>query len=542
MGARLFGIRRPRPIPKRLLVILIVMLVVLVAGSISTLSVLNEAPAKQHPSAQAAHPSAPTSPPTEPGTVASKGTKPRGSASTLLKPIVRRPTSPPHHHGPPPSKRIIPEPGPGCGLAEAAFCDTFAEGPTVNPANSREGGLSSVVWGVSQTTGNQNFGSSANDWASAQTSTCGRTGMVNPPDDVQVCDGQLVDTVNDGGTVTSLAMYPKQPFDFAGRTGTIVFDVNDNSEGSHSAWPELWVTDQPVPDPFVHEGNGNNPRNGFGIRFAGCVGPNNTCNGEGAPDTVTVDSAVTVDNYVLNDSFFGGSLKVDDLGSVTESGPGQMNHFEVRVSQNQIDVYGTNAFSGTLNLAATPLVHIATIPNVNLSFTRGLIWLEDAHYNGDKFNNQRLHTFTWSDVGFDGPALPRDLGFDVPDNDVPDNSTQAGPSVPAVDTGYWIPGGSSRSFTVPGITSAIIAAATDGLLTFNYVTPSRTPITLTALVNGNRITVPGDSETMAVSVPLSDLRAGDNTVTFAGAPSGMNVMNISLILQGTGGPGGVVPP
>ena len=95
---------------------------------------------------------------------------------------------------------------------------------------------------------------SANDWASAQLSTCGSTALVNPPNDIQVCNGQLVDTVNDGGTVTSLAMYPKQPFDFAGRTGTIAFDVSNDTQGSHAGWPELWVSDQPVPDPFTHEG------------------------------------------------------------------------------------------------------------------------------------------------------------------------------------------------------------------------------------------------------------------------------------------------
>ena len=47
-------------------------------------------------------------------------------------------------------------------------------------------------------------------------------------------------------------MYPKQPFDIAGRTGTIAFDVSDDSHGNHRAWPELWYTDQPVPAPFDH--------------------------------------------------------------------------------------------------------------------------------------------------------------------------------------------------------------------------------------------------------------------------------------------------
>ena len=47
-------------------------------------------------------------------------------------------------------------------------------------------------------------------------------------------------------------MYVKQPFNFAGRTGTISFDVSNDTEGTHSTWPELWVTDTPKPTPFTH--------------------------------------------------------------------------------------------------------------------------------------------------------------------------------------------------------------------------------------------------------------------------------------------------
>jgi hypothetical protein len=462
---------------------------------------------------------------------------------TSTPPTTTPPTTTPPTTTPP---TTVPSAGSsGCVFASSpgavpAFCDSFGEGPSTNGANSRDGALDDTLWGVSRWTGNENFGNSADDWASAQLSTCGSSDLVNPPDDVQICNGQLVDTVNDGGTVTSLAMYPKQPFNFANRTGTIVFDVNDNSEGSHSAWPELWMSDQPVPDPFTHEGGPNLPRNGFGIRFAGCYDPSNTCVG-GPPDTVTVDSAVTVNNYVANDSFLGGSLRVDDTGAVTESGPGQMNHFEVQVSQNQIDVYGTNAFSGPLNLSNTPLVHIATIPNVNLNFSQGLVYLEDVHYNGDKFNNERVHTFTWSNFGFDGPVMPRDLAFDVPDNNVPDDSTQAGPSVAATDLGYYIPSGTSKTFTVPGVTG--VSAASDGLLTFDIFEETQ-PTTMALAVNGNPITftVPSGTDTFAVPVPLSDVVTGDNTVTFGPNADSMNVMNIDLIMQGAGGAGGVVQP
>jgi len=169
---------------------------------------------------------------------------------------------------------------------------------------------------------------------------------VNRPYEIQVCNDEVVDTVSDAGTVTSLAMYPKQPFDFAGRTGTIALDVSNDTHGSHAAWPELWITDQPVPAPFAHEASLQAlPRSEFGIRLAGCTdttGQENTC----SLGSDGVDSAITVGNYAEDDSFNGGSLKVIGLGSVLKSQPGsgQMNHYEIRVSQGQIDAYGKNAF------------------------------------------------------------------------------------------------------------------------------------------------------------------------------------------------------
>jgi hypothetical protein len=66
------------------------------------------------------------------------------------------------------------------------------------------------------------------------------------------------------------------------------------------------------------------------------------------------------------------------------------------------------------------MVEISVITNMTLSLTRGLVWMEDVHYNGDKDGpDQGTHTFTWDNFGFDGPTLPRDLAFDVADRMVP---------------------------------------------------------------------------------------------------------------------------
>ncbi len=431
---------------------------------------------------------------------------------------------------------------PGCAFsngATAAFCETF-DTPSVNPSSSRSGDLNGTVWGVSRDSGNQNFSSPANGWQPTS-GDCGVTNVL-PPKDVAVCNGQLQEAVSDGGTVTTLAMYPKQPFDFAGRTGHVVFDVSNNSQGSHAAWPEFWMSDQPVPDPFTHEASFLAlPQNGFGIRFAGCTdssGNQVTCSL--GSTGIGVDSAITVANHVENDSFNGGSLRVTGLGSVTQSAPGQMNHYEIQVAVNQIDVYATNAFTpgGTV----PPLVHIATIANANLSFTRGLVWIEDAHYNGNKFNTQGTHTFTWDNVGFDGPVLPRDLTFDAPDCKCGTATLQNGTT--GTNLAYFVGPNASVSVNTLPVTSANITVAAGAAVLFNFW-DTLEPFTINLAVNGHSISTPWPypdtqtgARTLAVDVPLADLISGVNTVTFMTGNYGLNVFNVDLLLKGAGGGGG----
>jgi hypothetical protein len=402
-----------------------------------------------------------------------------------------------------------------------AFCETF---DVPAPTGNRSGQLNGTLWGVSRVSGNENFSSPADGWANATLSACGTTQTVHADSDIVVCNGQAHEAVNDGGTVASLAMYPKQPFDFAGRTGVATFDVSDDSAGSHAAWPEFWMSDKPVPDPFAHEASWRSgPQNGFGVRFAGSA--SGSCP-EGA-GYVSVDSAIVVRNYVHDDSFSGGSLNVQTLDCVKQPTNGQLNHFELRISQSQIDVYGTDA--GT----ATPLKHIAVIPNANLTLTRGLIWIEDVHYNADKFSNQGNHTFHWDNVGFDGPTLPRDMTFDALDKS-------------ATELGWFIGANGHQTVNTLPMTADNISAASAALLTFNFWSESA-PFPIQYAVNGHAHTAPwpfADSDAftpraLSVPVPLTDLVAGTNTVTISTGSYGLNVMNFDLILVGAGGlPGG----
>src|SRR6202040_1153542 len=104
--------------------------------------------------------------------------------------------------------------------------------------------------------------------------TCNGTVTVKAPSDIIFCNGQLREASNDAGEVNGRAMYPKHPFGFAGRTGTVSFDISNDSHGTHAAWPEFWFTNLPVPNPFTHFGSWQAlPEHGLGIRFAATVGP-----------------------------------------------------------------------------------------------------------------------------------------------------------------------------------------------------------------------------------------------------------------------------
>ncbi len=420
-----------------------------------------------------------------------------------------------------------------CGLNQAAFCDTFSQ-----PAGTgnRSGDLDGVVWGVSRATGNTNVGGGQVDaWSPTRLQTCGGLADVQPENDIVVCNGQVREATTDNGTVTTLAMYPKQPFDFTGRTGIVTFDVSNDTQGSHAAWPEFWLSDKPVPAPFTHFGSWMAaPQNGFGLRFHSSEPPDkgallaSSCPNDGNPRW-TIGSAVAVRNYVVDDQDNGGAIKATPLDCViASSGPdGGLNHVQLDISQSQIDVYATDA--GTTG----PLKHIGVVQNANLTLTRGLIWIEDVHYNAEKAGaptSHATHTFAWSNVGFDGPVLPRDVTFDAMDNLQRNNDG-------TLNLGWKVGPNTAAMLTIPSVAHVEDASAV--LLTFNLAASS--PADFTYVINGNPHTVVwpypdtiGLSwRTLAVPVPVSEVTDGDNTVAIS-ATQDVGIANVDFILVGAG--------
>ena len=73
-----------------------------------------------------------------------------------------------------------------------------------------------------------------------------------PDNDSFICGQQFgesnhwMEGMDDGGQYVMNSNRIRQPFDFAGRTGNVVWDVDAKTEGSHSFWTEVWITDEPV--------------------------------------------------------------------------------------------------------------------------------------------------------------------------------------------------------------------------------------------------------------------------------------------------------
>jgi fibronectin type 3 domain-containing protein len=442
------------------------------------------------------------------------------------------------------------------GDTPITFCDTF-DAPA--PTASRSGDLNANVWGVSRQMGaGTNFGGSQyNMWNPTLIDKCdGTQPRVIAPNDVIICNGQLREAMNDNnsgafdeGDVGSLAMYPKQPFDFAGRTGTVSFDVSNDSAGSHAVWPEFWLSDLPVPDPFNHFDSWQSmPANGFGLRFHAAAPPGQwgSCpNGNNINVwRWTIGSAVASRGYVLDDTEgFGAqtSMNVTQLDCVISAvGPGQMNHVELRISQNQTDVYATDA--GVAATAAT-LKHIAVITNTNLSLSRGLIWIEDAHYNADKSGqpiaSQREHTFAWDNVAFDGPFVYRDFSYDALDNTAPAVNG-------AINLGKLSQPNQPSTWNVAGLPANPTATAARVLFNFS-AGGNPNPTTLTVNVNGHAHSVPWPYpdnlitlRTFAITIPITDLVAGTNVLQL-GADTAQAFYNVNIVLVDVTGGVPVLP-
>lgn len=331
------------------------------------------------------------------------------------------------------------------------------------------------------------------------------------PNDVRICNGRLIEATNDHGNdaKTTLAMYPKQPFNFAGRTGNIVFDVSEDSTSAHAAWPELWVTDKPVPAPGVDEHS--SPQNAIGIVF-------NSVNGCFAGARI-----ITVVNYVPTERFNADQSQCFKLTTPSHATSAQLNHVHVQISSTLISVFMTNPGS-------TTEVKLASLANPGLDpgFTQGLVWLNDVHYNACKFDQECDHAFAWDNFGFDGPKTYRDLSFDVLD-------AMTARSDGGVNLGYPLTS-AGHDFTVQGVHHGD-KTPTGAYVLLNQYTQDTQEVPSISVNGGPLIATPWkwgstvayNIETIAIPIDPALIHDGVNTIHMV-SRSAMTVGNINLAI------------
>jgi hypothetical protein len=444
---------------------------------------------------------------------------------------------------------IIEQPRPGCGLSAAAFCDTF-DAPSVN--RGRAGEMDALKWsgGRTEPMGTPDGQSLAIGPATISNCRAGLPGTVMPPNDALVCD-KTADVASNHLLVAVAAQNYgqnsyriRQPFDFAGRTGKIVFDGEAFILSSLLGWISVAVTEDPISVPsFATLGNyegGVIPRNGFTAEFERNCGP-------------MAGSGVSLGLLNIYKDYKGTNISNDKVVCLPVK-EGKIHHFELTVSQTKIEVYGTPFSDDGVKFEAPKLLYTA---NVDLSFTRGYVSISVHNHATIKYSHDNAFGAThpydawvarWDNVGFDGPVIANWREYEAPDALVPWKGE--------INTGYIVADAAKgpnatlhfRGVKLDGAESARLAflswyvgayASPAGydqqLLKYRLNGGAWKDRPLTAaeigiLAGGKNTGVLAQS----IDVPLADLGAGDNTLEFVsqnisqGYP--LMVANVDLVL------------
>jgi hypothetical protein len=289
---------------------------------------------------------------------------------------------------------------PGCGLDSAAFCETFDA-----PAGkvTRAGELDPARFSAARMC---NIGGPTSDGEAigigpARVPTCRADlpAQVFPAQDALICDGNdslqsnhllvLVAAQNYGQNSYRI----RQPFDFAQRTGTLLFDAEGYNVGNQG-WISFEITEDPTPAPsFTLQQNFENgaiPRNGLEVQlFHNCGG-----------DHVGVGSLFVYDDYTQTEvySFLTGS------GACALASADKLNRFTVKLSEQHIEVFATDASDDGLTFGE-PISILSE--DIELPFSRGYVHLTTHNHATLKYSDNQLDAWhaRWDNVAFDGPNL-----------------------------------------------------------------------------------------------------------------------------------------
>jgi hypothetical protein len=466
------------------------------------------------------------------------------------------------------SSPVYPIGGPGCGLDHAAFCDDFEQGPTAK--RGRGGDLDPARWSAGRLSPQQiSAPGQANPAplgplpAQVCRASLQKT-SVYPDEDTLICEAtQTPARSRQLLTVAAMQNYGvnsyriRQPFDFANRTGKIVFDVDAAMHSGLAAWVSVEVTEDPIPTPsFTEFEHGPLPKNGIEIQFN-----NSGCLLGGQSDLlISVGEVDVYHDYVLTKATPVYPADWVNHPDCVKTNRGDVNHFEIQLSQTQVDVYGSDASPTGTNFANFHKIASATY---SLPFTRGYVHVTARNHATVKYFSVPDWYYYWDNVGFDGPFISNWREYEIPDS----LTSSLVNNVNLMNTGYIVSDGTGSraaglficcpdanigSLQFNGVD---LTNATSARLVFSsfylWTAPNLTQIDLKYRFNDgtwrDRFITEGEAYALSIpnyqqgdlsqviDVPLGDLRAGANKLelTTVNSPQSYPTVlaNIDLVIQ-----------
>lgn len=444
---------------------------------------------------------------------------------------------------------------PGCGLEAAAFCDTF-ETPSV--IQGRAGELDPAIWSAGRLQPQLPTGSGQTFAIGPATLPSCRAGLPNqvlPNQDALICDPSadiasahlLVAVAAQNYGVNSYRV--RRPFDFAGRTGKIVFDA-EGYTAQLLGWISLEVTEDPISVPsygvIENDEGGILPKNGFELQFA------YTCN-TSPPSQFSLSALHVFENYA--DRVIPAAWQSSPPSACISTAPGKLNHFEVLVSEHRVEVYVSPVSSDGVSFEPATLMFGA---DVELGLSRGYVHFSTHNHATIKYspgNQLDAWLARWDNVGFDGPIVKNWREYEVSDSLVPAEGGKINVAYRVADEAS----GPGQVLHVPGVDLSDVVAArlalsawylrdSGGLeqfvLKYRFNGGQWRERTLSSdeiqaltkpIVNGSPTGGSQGAIGQMLDVALSDLVPGDNTLELVTKNVPQNyppaVLNLDLVLE-----------
>jgi len=452
-----------------------------------------------------------------------------------------------------------------CGLVQPAFCETFEAGPAPPGDRGRGNELSRTRFSVTRYAPSLSTGDGVTFWVweaelgfmpgEAPSCRADVSGLLLPTRDTLICDPST--TIGSRYLLSAVgsqnygvnAHRIRQQFDFAGRTGKIVFDV-DLSNQLLLGYPSVVISEDPSPAPnWDVNGRGPNPRNGLVVVFLG-----------------THVDVHDVRDYAMTELTGGTSQAFPQQR-------GRLCRVELRLSQQGLEVL-TSAPSAD-GIAFAPLVSRRVVSFAQpLTFSRAHVSLLAHNHATWKYGIDyaslprplRSWNLYWDNIGFDGPVIPPAREYEIPLAGIASTQTTITEHPQGVFTtvvhsglslGYVMPNGPTAIGAPLTFTGVSLANATRARLVFNgyyqgfdvdgiRLGTGRLRYQLNGHPVHSRAFTPGEVAMLdspgqtggynhSIDVPLSELVEGANTVRFStlnissGYPNA--VTNIDLVID-----------